>query len=104
MSPRSSRASSRRLPRPVPDRQHQLGQRQDGAIRFRRCERFDGGPVDLHRAVFIDRVEVGRPGRRLVDSYRLEGFWLILGERGCGQGLDQRQCEKAPHLLFPLRG
>jgi hypothetical protein len=92
-----SQPSSRRLPRPVPDRQHQLRQRQDGAVRFRRCERFDGGPVDPHRAVFIDHVEVGRSGRRLVDSYRLEGFWLILGERGCSQGRDQQERETAMH-------
>jgi hypothetical protein len=74
-----------------------LGQRQDGTIRFRRCERFDGGPVDPHRAVFIDHIEGVHPGRRLAYSYRLEGFWLILGGRGSGQGRDQHERNKAMH-------
>jgi hypothetical protein len=65
---RSPQPSPRRLPGPVPDRQHQFYQHQDGTIRFRRCERFDGGPVDPNGAVFIDDVEVGRAGRRLVYS------------------------------------
>ena len=97
MPPRFSSASSHRLPRPVPDRQHQLGDGQDGAIRFRCCERFGDVPVDPHRAVFVDDVEDVRPGRRLVYSYRLEGFWLILGERGSGQGRDQQERTTTMH-------
>jgi hypothetical protein len=34
----------------------------------------------------------------VLDSYRLEEFWLILRERGSGQGRDQHECEKAMHL------
>jgi hypothetical protein len=34
-------------------------------------------------------------------SNRLEGFWLILGERGSGQGRDQNERKKVMHPLFP---